>query len=252
MSKFSDTPSVAHQLSLVLHTAVDFGRNEGIDIGIIQSPATGETSASAPSTEEHKHGIERGQIRAENVKTRERAHMYALVLAMGLARSTIKRQCTTASIAMQSVTVLCRLPTVVKLIKYHRARGPKSVETLVSAEDRSMMKRVLASIKRLSRYNVQVSVVEDGAEGNAVDAARVKMIAHQRQKKACRRRCHARRIESMNAGRVDDKEEDETNVEDGDGVGDGEEIRSDSLYVGPMAERELLNIFMTDKTGERE
>ncbi|KAF2867564.1 hypothetical protein BDV95DRAFT_502634, partial [Massariosphaeria phaeospora] len=44
---------------------------------------------------EHSHGIERGQARAKNVTTRERAHMFALILAMGLARSTLERACTT-------------------------------------------------------------------------------------------------------------------------------------------------------------
>jgi hypothetical protein len=115
-----------------------------------------------------------------------------------------------------------------------------------------MMKRVLASIKRLSRYNVQVSVVEDGAEGNTVDAARVKMMARQRKKKACRRRRHARRIMSTNAVTAGDEEEDGGSDEEGNGVGDGEERTNDSSHLGPMTERELSSIFMMDETGEPE
>lgn len=252
MSELSNIPPVAHQLSLVLHTAVDFGHNEGIGIGIIQNAATSAARASTLPMEEHKHGIERGQVRAKNVKTRERAHMFALVLAMGLAHSTLKRQCTTARIKVQSVTVLCSLPAVVELIKYHRTHGPKSLESVVSTEDRSMMKRVLASVKRLSRYNVQVSVVEDGAEGNTADAARVKMMARQRKKKACRRRRHARRIMSTNAGTAGDEEEDGGSDEERNGVGDGEGRRNDSSHLGPMTERELSSIFMMDETGEPE
>lgn len=94
---------VTHQLSLVLHKA-------GIGFGIIQSAATDAARTNTLPREEHKHGIERGQVRAKNLKTRERAHMLALILAMGLARSTLKRQCTTARIKVQSITVLCILP----------------------------------------------------------------------------------------------------------------------------------------------
>jgi hypothetical protein len=133
---------------LVLHTAVDFGHKQGIGIGIIQRAATGAAPTSTLPIKEWKHGIERGQFRAKNVKTRERAHMFALILAMGLARSTLKRQCTTIPLKVQSVTVHCSLPAVVERIKYHRAHRPKTLETVVTTEDRSMIKRVLASVKR--------------------------------------------------------------------------------------------------------
>jgi hypothetical protein len=147
MSEFSNIPLVAHQLCLILHTAVDFGHKEGIGIGIIQRAATGAPRASSLPMEEHKHGIERGQFRAKNVRTRERAHMFALILAMGLAHSTLKRRCTTTRIKVQSVTVLCSLPAVVELIKYHRGHGPKSLESVVSTEDRSMIKRSTGECK---------------------------------------------------------------------------------------------------------
>lgn len=71
-----------------------------------------------------------------------------------------------------------------------------------------MLRRVLAGVRRLSRYNVQVSVVGYGAEGNTVDAARAKMLARHRKKKACRRRRHERRIMSKNTEMAGDEEED--------------------------------------------
>ncbi|EMD59142.1 hypothetical protein COCSADRAFT_52519, partial [Bipolaris sorokiniana ND90Pr] len=90
----SNTSPVAHKISLLLHTAVEFGINPGISIGIIQSTAPGVGLSFTLPTEEQAHGIECGQARAKNLKTRERAHMFALILAMGLARSTIRRKCT--------------------------------------------------------------------------------------------------------------------------------------------------------------
>lgn len=182
MSEPSDIPPVPHRVSLLLHTAVAFGREAGIGIGTIQSAAAHATQSNTQLRKEHKHGIERGQVGAKNVGTRERAHMFALVLAMGLARSTLKRQCAAARIEVQSVTVLCSLPAVVEVINRHRACGAKSLESVVSKEDRSMLRRVLAGVRRLLRYNVQVSVVGYEAEGNTVGAARVEMIARHRKK----------------------------------------------------------------------
>jgi hypothetical protein len=253
MSEPSNILTIPHQVSLILHTAVDFGHKQGIGIGIIQSAATDATRSNTLLREEHKHGIERGHIGAKNVRTRERAHMFALVLAMGLARSTVKRQYATTRIKVQSVTVLCSLPAVVEMIKDHRARDTKSLESVVSTEDRSMLRRVLAGVRRLSRYNVQVSVVEYGAEGNTVDAARVKMLARHRKKKACRRRRHERRIMSKNTEMAGDEEEDGgSDEEEVDGTDDRGDARSDSSHWGRSTERESSSTFIMDETGEPE
>lgn len=84
-----------------------------------------------------------------------------------------------------------------------------------------MIKRVLDCVKRLSRYNVNVSLVADGEEGSTVFAVRIKGLAHQRKMKACRRRRHGRRIMSANVGAVDEEEEDddEGNNTAGNGMG---------------------------------
>ncbi|KAH7391031.1 hypothetical protein DE146DRAFT_767260 [Phaeosphaeria sp. MPI-PUGE-AT-0046c] len=239
MSELSNILTVPHQVSLILHTAVDFGHKEGIAIGIIQSAATDTTRSNTLLREEHKHGIECGQVGAKNVKTRERAHMFALVLAMGLARSTLKRQYDTARIKVQSITVLCSLPAVVEVIKYHRARSTKSLESVVCTEDRSMLRRVLAG----------VSVVGYGAEGNTVDAARVEMIARHRKKKACRRRRHERRIMSTNSDTAGNEEDDGgSHEEERDGTDDREEGRSDSSHWGRRTERESSSASITDET----
>lgn len=208
-----------------------FGRTKGIGIGIIQSAATDATQSNTLLREEHKHGIERGQVGAQNVQTRERAHMFALVLATGLARSTLKRQYAAARIKVQSVTVLCSLPAVVEVIKQHRACGTtKSLESVVSTEDRSMLRRVLAGVRRLSRCDVQVSVVGYGAEGDTVDAARVDTIARHR-KKVCRRRRHERRIMLINTETAGDEREDGgSDEEERDGAVDREEGRSDGSH----------------------
>jgi acyl carrier protein len=73
--------------------------------------------------------------------------MFALVLGMGLARRTIKRQGITTRIKVQSVTVLSIVPAATELIKDHGAHSLKSLEIVVSTKDRSMIRRVLASVR---------------------------------------------------------------------------------------------------------
>lgn len=92
--------------------------------------------------------------------------------------------------------MLCGLPEVIELIEYHQGRGSKSLETVASKEDRSMIRSILASARRLSRYDVQVSIVEDGVEDDTVKATRAKMIASHRKKRSLRRRRHERQIMS--------------------------------------------------------
>ncbi|KAF7679010.1 hypothetical protein GT037_002758 [Alternaria burnsii] len=251
MSELSNVLPVADQISLVLHTSVDFCRKAGVGIGIIQHAAIGAARSCILPVEEQKHGIERGQYGANNVKTYERAHMYALILAMGLARKTLRRRCTTMRIKVQSVTVFCTLPSVVALIQYHQAHGSESLESVVSPEDRSMIKRVLASAKKLSRYDVQVSISEDGEESFNLEAARVKMMALQGKKRAYRRR-HERRIMSKNAGAAGDNEEGGGSDEGRNRVGHEEEMRQDSSHLRPMTRRESSGIFKMDETGEPE
>jgi len=82
------------------------------------------------------------------------------------------------------------MPAVVELIEHHRTRGPKSLEFVVSTENRSLLRIILAIIKQLSRYNVQDLFLEDRAEGNVLDAARAKIMTLQRKKKGCCRHCH--------------------------------------------------------------
>jgi hypothetical protein len=249
MSEPSTTPPLAHHLALVLHTAVAFGYNEGIGIGMLRSAARGPAGSRTLPAEEHKHGIARGQIRTKNVKTRERAHIYALVLALGLARSTIKRTCPPARFDVHSVTVLCGSPAVVELLAHHQAHGPTSLGSVGSAEDRAMVRRVLASVKRLARCKVRVAVVEDGAEGSAVHAARVMAMAHQRRKKDCRRRRHERRIMAENAAAAGGEGGGGGGDEE-DGVGDGEKSRKNGSRSSPTTEGEPSRKSTAYETGE--
>lgn len=145
MSHLRHATPVAPRLSLVLHTAVDFVPLQGIGIGIFQRAPTGAARNNIIPIEKRKYSVKRSQFSSENVKTRERAYMFAILHAMGLARGTIKRRCTT-TLRIQKVMVLCGSSTVVDLVNFHRDHGPKSLERVISTNDRSMIKRVLIGI----------------------------------------------------------------------------------------------------------
>ena len=198
MPHLRHTTQVPPRLSLVLHTAIDFVPCQGIGVGIIQRSPTGAARNNIFPIEKRKYSVKRSQFSAENVKTQNRAYMFAILHAMGLARGTIKRRCT-ATIRIRSVTVLCDSSTVVDLIAFHRDHSPASLENVRSTNDRSMIKRVLKGIRELSRRagGVDVVIAENGQESSSKETRKTKTMARQKGRKACRSRRQAQRIASI-------------------------------------------------------
>lgn len=206
MSHLLHPTSVVHRLSLVLHTAVDFVPMQGIGIGIVQRAPIGAARNYIIPVEKRKHSVKRSQFTAENVKTQERASMFAIILAMGLARGTIKRRSTT-TLRIQKVTVLCGSSTVVDLLNFHRDHGPESLERVISTNDRSMIKRVLTGIRELSRRGrgVDVAIAEDGQESSSKQTIKAKTMARQKGRQACRSRRQLRHNASIEAETAGDQ-----------------------------------------------
>ena len=176
MSYPGHTTPTAPRLSLVVHTAVDFVHRQGVGIGINQCAPTGAARNNILPIEKRKHSVERCQLTVENVNTQKRAHTFAILHAMGLARGTIRRRCT-ATLRIQEVTVLCGSSTVVDLVKLHLHHGPKSLEGVTSTNDRSMIKRVLKGIRELSRRGVDVAIAEDRQESSSKETTKAKTMA---------------------------------------------------------------------------
>ncbi len=206
MSDLRHTTSVAPRVSLVLHTAVDFVHKQGIGIGIIQRAPTGAGRNNNMSMEQRKYSVKRNQFTAENVKTKERAHMFAMLHAMGLARGTIKRW-RTKTLRIEKVTVLCGSSAVVDLVNFHRDHGPESLEKMTSANDRAMVKRVLAGLRQLLRRGVEVAIAEDGQESSSKETMKTKTMARQKGTTACRSRRQAQRMTLIEPETVDDQTE---------------------------------------------
>lgn len=135
--------------------------------------------------EERRYGITRANFPAENVKTRERAELLALLHALGLASSTIKKRCPPA-VQLRTIQISCEDPSVIYTVEHHLRYSPASFEDEVSGNDRAMIKRVVQAIHKLERRSFEVSLtianMEDGAQKKAGLAAR------QHGKFACQQR----------------------------------------------------------------
>lgn len=180
-------PKAIH-LVLVLHTAVDYVHAQGVGIGLVQRAecaTTGIIKNGIIQTEERKYSIKRENFAVENVKTPKRALMLALLHALGLACATIKRRCP-KTVQLQRVTILSSSPTIVQIVNHHVKNAPKSLEDVASTNDRSMIKRVVAKVRRLSHYGLEVSIAVFDREDEKGERART--MARQRGRKAFRSR----------------------------------------------------------------
>ncbi len=111
--------------------------------------------------------------------------MLALVHALGLAHGTIKRDCPKA-VQLQKVTVFSDSPKVVQTINHHIKYAPDSLRDVASTSDRSIIKRVIAGVRRLSRGGLEVAIAVSDGKDKAGGKART--IARQKGRKACRSR----------------------------------------------------------------
>jgi len=176
------------KLELLLHTAVDHVKGQGVGIGILQQARCAKTGALTPEllpTEERRYGITRASFPTENVKTRERAELLAILHALGLASSTIKKRCP-PNVQLRTIQIFCEHPSVIYTAKHHLRYYPASLEDEVSGNDRAMIKRVVQAIQKLERRSFEVFLtianMEDGAQ------KKVGLAARQRGRFACRQR----------------------------------------------------------------
>jgi len=176
------------KLYLLLHTAVDHVKAQGVGIGILQQARCAKTSALTAEllpTEERRYGITRANFPTENVKTRERAELLAILHALGLASSTIKKRCP-PNVQLRTIQIFCEHPSVIYTVKHHLRYSPASLEDEVSGNDRAMIKRVVQAMQKLERRSFEVFLTIANMENDAQKT--VGLAARQRGRFACRQR----------------------------------------------------------------
>lgn len=127
----------------------------------------------------------RENLVVENVKTAERAQMLGLVHALGLAHGTIKQGFSKA-MHPQKVTVFSTSIKTVQTINHHIKHDSNSLQDVVSTNDRSLIKRVIAGVHRLSRCGLEVVLTISNGKDKAAQKART--LARQRGRKAWKSR----------------------------------------------------------------
>ena len=155
-------------------------------VGIVQQAkcaATGNIEKQSIPDQERKYGFNREKLVAHNIKTSARAHMLALGRALSLAHRTIKRHSSKAT-QVQKLVVYSDSPKVVEIINHHIKHAPASLANATSANDRSLIKRVITRARKLSRQGFEVSIADSKWEGKEWERARIMACLEGRQ--ACR------------------------------------------------------------------
>ncbi|KAF1850478.1 uncharacterized protein K460DRAFT_274502 [Cucurbitaria berberidis CBS 394.84] len=216
--RISNTRPEATQPTLVLHTAVDYTEAQGVGIGIIQRAQRAQcatTSTPKPSLlrpSEHKYSIKAEDFAAQNVETRDRALMLALLHALGLAHSTLKQRASLPkTVQLHRVSVLCTSLTIVQLVQHHITHAPESLEDVACAKDCVVIQRVVEKVRKLSRRGIEVSIGVSSSEDGIGEMARpltwrttrrlpwqrVRILARQKGRQACRSRCRQLKSERL-------------------------------------------------------
>jgi ribonuclease HI len=176
---------------------VDYVQRQGLGIGIVQQAeivvAEGAKRARASHvspTKEKKYSVKRELFRAQNVKTKDRANMLALLHALGMAHDTVRKNGTEESSRVEEVVLVTSSPTVVESVNHHIQNAPKSLEQVPKMNDRLMIKRVVKAVKKkLFRRGVNISTAVakeyDTTVARVRASARAKTLARQRGSKAC-------------------------------------------------------------------
>ena len=192
----SRTPSKpTRAVQLVLHAEVNYVPGQGLGIGIVQqAERVVEDGAKKPragnvlSTKEQKYSIKGEFFTAENVKTRERSYMLALLHALGMAYCMIKKNGTEEPSRVEDVQIAASLPAVVETVDHHIQNSPESLEQVTKLNDREMIARVVRAAKKVFRRGVSVSITLADEHDTAAARARAKTLARQRGSKACKSR----------------------------------------------------------------
>jgi hypothetical protein len=181
-------------LTLISHTAVSYAKCRGVRICLVQH-AKSHGHLGVRSTNDYRlslsrqrnFGIKREDITTQNVKPRERAHMLAISRATFGAPRYKTYSGTREDVALERVKVLLDSGDVVALISRYRDNATQNLEDIASVNDRKMIAKVLAEIRKLIKQGIKVeitqNVVGDTAVGNRA-SAKAKMIAKRTGRKA--------------------------------------------------------------------
>lgn len=152
------TPSV-----LVVHTAVDYYWSQGLGVGLLQRVAcakTGKTKSDVLATQKQAVKVRVEEFAASKRNPQRRADMIALLKALHMARSTVKKNAwLKPDEAPTTVMILlgCPCKELMKVVTHHIEFGPESYKSL-QEPDRTTVKHIIKRIHQIRRAGLKVTV----------------------------------------------------------------------------------------------
>ena len=161
------------QLDLVLHTAVDHKHLQGAGIGVVQRaecPSTGTLKNDRIPGQELKYSYSRQELVTNNIKTATRAHMLAMLHALGLASRTV--QARRQSGWIRKIIIYSNLHSAVQAVNHHITQNIDSLQDVASTSDRSLIKKVVTKVRKLSRVGLEVAILASCEKDKGGERAR--------------------------------------------------------------------------------
>lgn len=166
------TPSV-----LVVHTAVSYQRVQRLGIGLIQRIAcarTGKTKDWILPSRKQGLKIRVEEFAAPQRHSHRRAEAIALLKALDLARSTVKKNTWLKTVAPTVRVFLGRAcKDILEVITHHIEHEPESYKSLQEPH-RSTVEKIINRIHQIRRAGFKVSVTMFGHHGSAIERAAAK------------------------------------------------------------------------------
>ena len=223
------------QLNLVIHTAVDYIAGRGVGIGVVQQAeclSKGTIRNNRIPSQEQKHSYSRRGLMVNNIKTKARAYMLAMIHALGLADRTIKRY--PKAPQPRKVTILSDLPDTVKMVNHYISHY-KHLRNVASTKDRSLLKKIITRVRKLSHSSITVAIVASDRRDKA--GRRARTLAKQRGRKSLKSRRGSQFVNSS------------PEAEEADYLSEAEE--ADYLSEAEKTEEAKEGIELTKPTSER-
>lgn len=188
MEVLTGTRASESRLVLCVHTAVSYGRIEGLGIGLVQRVAcarTGRTDNAVLQTAERGLKVTCEEFAATERNPRDRADLLALLKALHMAAHTVKVRWP-APVKPTVVVILLGRPCkeLLAMIKHHIEHGPSSFKS-ITGNNRSTVSKIVSKIHYIRSFGFKVSIAMSDHHHTKIQQMAARK-AEQRFRRVCR------------------------------------------------------------------
>lgn len=128
----------------------------GAGIAVVQRaecPSAGALKNDRIPGQELKYSYSRQELVTNNIKTATRAHMLAMIHALGLASRTAKALCQSGLV--RKIVIFSELPSAVQAVNHHITHNTDSLQHVASTNDRALIKKVVTKSPQAVKWRLQ-------------------------------------------------------------------------------------------------